>query len=90
MATCKKVITNGDEEIPCVIEYEYEPEEPAGYGYPGADESLTIYDVLPSSGRSLSLLPDYQKLLEEEILEKIHFDIEFERDWVACYDDYDF
>jgi hypothetical protein len=92
MSTCKKVITNGydEEEIEITVHYDYEPEEPAGYDYPGAAEALRIYDVEPTDGRSLSLLPDYQELLEEEILEQIHYDIEFERDWVTCYDDYDF
>jgi len=83
----KKWIENGEQEIGVEVFFDYSPREPMTRNYPGCDEELSIYEVrltniTDNNGRTIELrndeiclLPDFQKLLEEEILDDRDEDI---------------
>lgn len=81
MPTIEKIITNVDEEIHVTVHFDYQPFEPREPYYPGCNEDVTIIDIESNDGREMSFIGDFVKL-EEEILEQIHHDEEFNREWI--------
>jgi len=72
---CQTNIYINDVEIPCHVEFDYQPAEPQTWNEPGIEESVQIVSCIATPGVVINLFtPGYDWLLTNDVIEGLEED----------------